>query len=69
MITGELDPLRDEGELYAERLRQAGVAVRSFRYSGHLHATMALTGLHDSARQYLRDVTEALDEFRAAAVP
>lgn len=37
IITGECDPLRDEGELYGERLRQAGVDVTVSRYSGAGH--------------------------------
>lgn len=37
IITAEFDPLRDEGELYAERLRQAGVEVTLSRYAGANH--------------------------------
>jgi acetyl esterase len=37
VITGELDPLRDEGELYAARLRDAGVDARVSRYAGAGH--------------------------------
>lgn len=37
VITGELDPLRDEGELYAERLRAAGVDATVSRYAGAGH--------------------------------
>jgi acetyl esterase len=37
IITGELDPLRDEGELYGERLREAGVEVTVSRYAGAGH--------------------------------
>ena len=37
VVTGELDPLRDEGELYAARLRDAGVDARVSRYAGAGH--------------------------------
>lgn len=37
ILTGELDPLRDEGERYGERLREAGVEVKVRRYAGAGH--------------------------------
>lgn len=37
VVTGELDPLRDEGELYAQRLRDAGVDATTSRYAGAGH--------------------------------
>lgn len=37
IITAEHDPLRDEGELYAQRLRDSGVEATVSRYAGANH--------------------------------
>ncbi|MEV3946628.1 alpha/beta hydrolase [Streptomyces halstedii] len=37
VVTGELDPLRDEGELYGRLLREAGVEATVSRYEGAGH--------------------------------
>ncbi|QYC44167.1 Carboxylesterase NlhH [Nonomuraea coxensis DSM 45129] len=37
IVTGEYDPMRDEGELYGRRLEEAGVAARVSRYPGAGH--------------------------------
>jgi acetyl esterase/lipase len=45
VITGEADVLRDEGEAYADRLRQAGVPVTAVRYQGIIHDFVMLNTL------------------------
>ncbi len=45
VITDEADVLRDEGEAYARKLRQAGVDVTAVRYEGVFHDFMMLNAL------------------------
>lgn len=48
VITGEADVLRDEGEAYAAKLRQAGVAVTAARYQGIIHDFVMLNALRET---------------------
>jgi acetyl esterase len=48
VITGEADVLRDEGEAYATKLRQAGVAVTAARYGGIIHDFVMLNALRET---------------------
>jgi acetyl esterase len=45
VITGEADVLRDEGEAYATKLREAGVPVIATRYEGIIHDFVMLNAL------------------------
>jgi acetyl esterase len=49
IITAEADVLRDEGEAYANKLREAGVRVTAVRFQGTIHDFVMLNALANSA--------------------
>jgi acetyl esterase len=58
--TGGFDVLRDEGEVYGERLRAAGVATEVRRYGALPHGYLNLAGAVRAARRPLADAAAAL---------
>jgi acetyl esterase len=64
--TAEGDPLRDEGEAYAERLRTVGVETRHTCHPGMIHLFYAMTGVIPYARAALERI--GID-LRAALAP
>lgn len=60
VLTAECDPLRDEGEAYAARLRDAGVPVTVTRYAGMFHGFFRMTRLLDKAAAALDEVAGSL---------
>jgi len=60
VITAEFDPLRDEGEAYADQLRAAGVAVVGRRYLGMTHGFASMPYVTPVANRALADVAADL---------
>ncbi|MFF8690849.1 alpha/beta hydrolase [Streptomyces sp. NPDC002431] len=65
VITDEADVLRDEGEKYANKLREAGVDVTAVRVAGMVHDFLLLDSLRDTrAANVARKL--AIDALRTA---
>jgi acetyl esterase len=63
IITAEFDPLRDEAEAYADRLRAAGVPVVGRRYLGVIHGFASLPFVTPMAERSIADLAQ---DIRAA---
>jgi acetyl esterase len=60
VATAGFDPLRDEGEAYAQRMREAGVPVALRRHPGLVHTFANLTAICPSARAAMLEAAGAL---------
>ena len=61
VLTAEHDPLRDEGEAYAERLAQDGVRVEHRRFDGQMHGFFMMGDLLPGSAAGLDFVAQAID--------
>lgn len=67
VLTAEHDVLRDEGEEYARRLQEAGVAVHHWRAPGQMHGFLMMLGILPGSRDGLRFICTQLRELAARA--
>jgi acetyl esterase len=60
ILTAEFDPLRDEAEAFADKLREHQCEVKSKRYEGTIHGFFGLKDFGKQGPQAIDDVAEYL---------
>jgi acetyl esterase len=60
VVTAGCDPLRDEGQAYAARLREAGVPVTEGRFPGLFHGFLHFAELHPEAGEAMAGIGRAV---------
>ncbi|TQM33440.1 alpha/beta hydrolase [Nocardia bhagyanarayanae] len=66
ILTAEVDPIRDDAEAYAARLRREGVTVSLTRYPGVFHGFFTEIGVFAQAKQAVDEVCLHLREVARA---
>ncbi|MBI4898194.1 MAG: alpha/beta hydrolase [Actinobacteria bacterium] len=66
VVTAGYDPLRDEGDAYAEALAAAGVPVRHLRYDSLIHGFFGLGPFSDGCTRAIDEICAATGELLAA---
>jgi acetyl esterase/lipase len=66
VVTAEYDPLRDEGEAYAAKPRDAGVDVEHRRAAGMVHGFLRMPGVIERAGETIDRVAARVREALSA---
>lgn len=57
VITAEIDPLRDEGEAYFNKLNEAGIKSKIIRYNGVTHGFITMDKITNKADEALNQIS------------
>lgn len=57
VITSEIDPLRDDGEAYGNKLKNAGIQVDTIRFNGVTHGFITMDKITDKADDALNQIS------------
>jgi acetyl esterase/lipase len=60
VVTAGFDPLRDEGDAYARKLREAGVRVDSVCYGGMIHGFVPMGRLIETGNRAVAHIAASL---------
>lgn len=60
VITADIDPLRSEGQAYAQRLSEAGIAVGATNYTNVTHEFFGMGAVVDKAKQAVSEAATGL---------
>ena len=69
VLTAGFDPLRDEGEAYARRLRAAGVPTTLRRHPGQIHGFLNMIAVDTPAREAIAELAGAIRTTLATRDP
>jgi acetyl esterase len=59
-MTAGFDPLCDEAEAYANRMREAGVEVEYICYENQIHGFVSFAGAIDDGKEFIAKASAAL---------
>jgi acetyl esterase/lipase len=69
VVTCDFDPLRDEGQAYAQALAAAGVPTMHIRGRGHTHTSLTMVDIVVTGADTRAQMAAGLGDFFPASVP